>query len=184
MSEETNIPQMRETIERLSKDKAGLETQVKEQAVALRVHAASDAFRGAGYNPNHGKLYAAVNPEGEITAETVVAFAEEQTLSPVDSDTQKETDDGGEATSEVKDGSEALSGMAGSGSRAGDGGAGGAQVETLTRQAWQQLYAEDPAAAQAAVASGRVEISRDNVYVKGVGIPKGTNPYVVEAPAS
>lgn len=174
MSEET-IPQMRETIERLSKDKAGLEGSVKDLTGQLRVRDARDAFRTEGFNPKHGDLYAAVNPEGEITAEAVNTFAEDQGL-PVLDGNQSGSDDGGESTSGAKDGTENLADMSGSGSGAGEGGAGGAVPETLSRQEWQALYASDPASAKAAVASGRVEISKDNVMLKPSASP-GANPY-------
>ena len=179
MSEE-NIPQMRETIERLSKDKSGLESTVSDLTGQLRVKDAQDVFRSEGFNPAHGKLFAAVNPEGDITAEAVVAFADEQGLPLLDG-TQETSTEGGESTSEATDGSEGLAGMAGGGSGAGDGGAGGAAVETLTRAEWQQLATSDPAAAKAAIASGRVEISKDNPYVKDSVSAPGVNPYAALA---
>ncbi len=176
MSDEGNVAQMRETIERLSKDKAGLKSENESQAKRLREYEAKDAFRDAGYNPNHGKLYAALHPEGEITEDSVVSFADEQGL-PATS-TQSDTGDGQEDTSGADEGSQQLGLMAGSGSRAGDGGAGGSDAETLTRQEWQELHAVDSAAAKAAIASGRVEISRDNVYGQNAPAPRGSNPYV------
>ena len=172
---EDNIPQMRETIERLSKDNSSLKTENSGLTSQLRTRDARDAFRDGGYVPKNGDLYAAMNPDGEITAEAVTAFADEQGL-PLAGNSE---DSGGSGDStEEGDGSENLSGMSGSGSGAGDGGAGGAGVETLTRQEWQALHATDPAAAQKAIASGRVEISKDNPFVKGAGLPRGTNPYV------
>jgi hypothetical protein len=177
VSEVENVVQMRETIERLSKDKAGLEKQVTEQTVQLRNFSAMDAFREAGYNPNHGKLYAAVNPEGEITAEAVVAFANEQSLAPVASSTQEETSEGQESTPGEAEEQSKLAAMASGGSRVGDPASGGAEVQTLTRQQWQELHATDPTAARAAVASGRVQISKDNVF-SGQSLAAGVNPFV------
>lgn len=176
MSEDTNVAQMRETIERLSKDKAGLKSENESQAKRLREFEAKDVFREAGYNPNHGKLFAALHPEGEITADAVVSFADEQGLPALS--TQEDSGDGQDSASQDDAGSQQLSAMAGSGSRAGDGGSGGAQVETLTRQQYKELHAVDPAAARAAVASGRVEISRDNVFGQNAPAPRGSNPYV------
>lgn len=176
MSEE-NIPQMREAIERLSKDKSGLETEVSDLTGQLRVRDAQDAFRTEGFNPANGKLYAAVHPEGDITAEAVVAFADEQGLPLLESN-QEPTEDGEKSASKATDESDKLAGMAGSGSGAGDGGAGGAGVEVLSRQEWQVLYASDPAAAKAAITSGRVDISKDNPHRTDLTVaPKGTNPY-------
>lgn len=176
---EMNVAQMRETIERLSKEKAGLEKQVEEVPALrnrVREYEAKDAFRAAGYNPNHGELYAAIHPDGEITEESVVEFATRQSLSPVGSGTPSENEDGQESTSKAQE-QAALAALAGSGSGAGDGGSGGAQVETLTRQQWQELYANDPIAAKQAVASGRVEISKDNVY-SSAKPAQGVNPFV------
>lgn len=175
--EENNIPQMRETIERLSKEKAGLEKTVAEQATSLRVIEAKDAFRDAGYNPNNGSLYAAMSPDGDITAEAVTTFATEQGLVPVEASTQESTEEAGSSTSVAPEESAKLAAMSGSSSRAGEGGAGGASPEALTRDEWKQLYVTDPTAAKQAIASGQVEIS------SGEPAPRGTNPYVKLAPA-
>lgn len=178
MSDETNVSQMRDTIERLSKEKAGLEKSVAEQAKAIRVYEAADAFREAGYKPAAGKLFAAMHPEGEITADAVVAFADEQGLPAASTSTQEVTEEARNETSEAAKQAEGLSQMAGSGSRGGDGGAGSATAKSLTRQEWQVLHQTDPVAARQAVASGRVEISRDNVLGAAEAAPRGSNPYV------
>lgn len=177
MSEDTNIPQMRETIERLSKENAGLKKDNSDLQGQLRVRDARDTMRQAGYNPKHGDLYAAMNPEGEITAEAVSTFAEEQGLPTFTADSAA-SDDAGDSTNDGGADTTQLAAMSGSGSRGGDGGAGGADVQTMTRAEWKQLYADDPVAARQAVASGRVEISRGNPIVGGSGSPRGENPYV------
>ncbi len=172
---EDNIAEMRKTIERLSKDKADLTKQVGDLTKANRVYQAKEAFQAQGFKPANGALYAAVNPEGEITPEDVVAFADEQGFSPV----EQNSGDGGssqESTSDGDDGSSDFSSMAGSGSRGGDGGAGGSSSETLTRQAWQELYARDPEAAKAAARQGRVQISKDNTHSNVPPAP-GVNPF-------
>lgn len=176
MSEET-IPQMREAIDRLTEKVSGLEKDNSDLRGELRVRDAQDAFRAEGYNPAHGKLFAAVNPEGEITAEAVTAFADEQGLPLLDTSGDGEAQEGGDSTPDGGDGSTALSGMAGAGSRAGDGGAGGADQKQLTRQQYLALAKEDPAAARAAVASGNVEISADNPHLAGGGVSGTGNPY-------
>lgn len=178
MSEEMTNSELRDAWSRVKKDNAGLQKNVEDLTQKIRVSEAQEAFRDAGYTPANGVLYATVNPEGEITADAVKAFATEQGLTLV-ADLPSDDADSGDTTSDVKDGSTALAGLAGSGSRAGEGGAGGASTEVMTRQAWQQLHAVDPAAAKAAITSGRVEISRDNVYAKGPGLPKGVNPYAL-----
>lgn len=40
----------------------------------------SGIFQGAGLNPNHAKLFNALNPEGEVTVEAVADFAKEYGL--------------------------------------------------------------------------------------------------------
>lgn len=159
-----NIAEMRKTIERLTKDKAELTKQNEDQAKQLRGYEAREAFTSEGYRAANGDLFAAMNPEGEITAEAVVAFAEAQGFVPVEGDTPSDAADSQGSTSEDADDQAGFDQMSGGGSRAGDGGAGSAQGQTLTRQAWQELYANDPTAAKAAVASGRVQISRDNTH--------------------
>lgn len=174
MSDSPNIPQMRETIDRLEKKVSSLETDLSSAQGDLRVRDARDAFRVAGYDPRQGDLFAASNPDAEITPENVQSFADQYNLSAVAEATPS---DGGEPTPEVESDSAELAAMAGSGSRSGEGGAGGAASEPMSRAQWQQLYATDPAAAKAAIASGRVEISGDNPYVQGGGLPRGVNPY-------
>ena len=178
MSEEMTVPDLREAFDRLTKDKKGLLQEVEDLTKRVRVGEAKDAFREAGYTPANGALFAAINPDGEITADAVTAFATEQGLTPLVTGSEAKEQEG-DTTSDDKDGSKALAALAGSGSRAGDGGAGGATADTLTRQEWQQLYADDPAAGKAAITSGRVEISRDNVYAKNTSLPKGVNPYAL-----
>lgn len=178
MSEET-IPQMRETIERLSKDKAGLQTQVDELSGQLRVRDAREAFRAEGYDPKQGDLFAASNPEGEITAEAVNEFAGSFNLQPVAAESQEgesKAADEGDPAPQAPAGSTGLAPAAGGGSLPGDSGSGGPGVKKMTRAEWQNLAATDPAAARAAVASGRVEISGDNPWT-GTQVPAG-NPYV------
>lgn len=174
MSDSQNIPEMRETIERLSKEKADLSQKVGDLSQQLRVRDARDAFVAAGYAKTHGDLFVATNPEAEITAESVVAFADQFGLPPAAAGDSASSGDSAPATDA---GSVELASMSGGGSRSGDTNAGGVQVETLTREQWKALHATDPSAAAAAVASGRVEISRDNPFVKGSGLPRGTNPY-------
>lgn len=177
MSESTNIPEMRDTIERLSKEKAALSNENADLKAAVRVRDARDMFRREGFSPEHGDLFAAANPDAEITPEAVVSFADQYNLKTASTAAPSEGDPTPKPEADDSD----LSQLSGSGSRGGDGGAGGAQSTTLTRQQWKDLYVSDPAQAKAAIASGRVEVSRDNPFVKGVGLPKGTNPYASAA---
>jgi hypothetical protein len=175
MSEET-IPQMRETIERISGERNSALKEVTKLNGELRIRDSREAFRLGGYDPRHGDLFAK-QTETDISPENVTAFADEWNLAAVEATSEPEVE--GEETSEADDGSEALSGMSGSGTAVGEGGSGGASEPKLTRQQWQQLMLSDPAKARAAAASGQVEISVDNPYLGSdrVRTPSGSNPY-------
>jgi hypothetical protein len=175
MSEET-IPQMREQIDELTKQLKSERNTNTQLATENRVLAARDVFRERGYSPKAGELFAAANPEGDITVESVDTFAQEFGFGALDSgaENQEENADEGSEANEPAPGNPDLSLMGRSGSGVGEGGAGGSSSEPMTRQEWQELYARDPQTARAAVASGRVQISDDNFYV---GKPTVGNPY-------
>lgn len=177
MSEEMTNSELRDAFARVSKDNTGLQKDVKDLTQKIRIGEAQNAFREAGFVPANGSLYAAINPEGEITADAVEAFAKEQGLVPAVGKPDESTESG-DSASDVDDGTAVLAPLAGSGSRAGEGGAGGAATDSLTISEWQDLYALDPSAAKVAVASGKVEISRDNVFAKNTSLPRGVNPYI------
>lgn len=179
MSEET-IPNMRETIDRLRKERNTERKEVTRLTGELHVRDAREAFRTGGYDPRHGDLFAAKNPDKEITVENVVAFADEWNLAAVSKESAP-TEGTEEETSEVEDGSEALAGMAGSGTTSGEGGAGGAASEKMTRTEWQKLMFTDPAKAKAAATSGQVQLSDDNPWVRRDRdlTPTGVNPYAL-----
>jgi hypothetical protein len=177
MSEET-IPQMREQIKTLEKTNKGLVKENGDLSKEVRRFGARDAFREQGLPATYGDLYATQNPEGEISAESVIEFTESFNLPAVgDSDDGDGSDSGGENAQPVGDGNEDLASLSRSGSRAGDGNPGGAETEPLTREEWLELYSTDPDAAKAAVASGRVELSKGNPYAAQTGSVRGRNPY-------
>ncbi len=180
MSEET-IPQMRETIDRITGERNTALKQVTKLEADLHVRDAREAFRTGGYDPRHGDLFASHNPDTEISAENVATFADEWNLGAVDS--QKSSTEEGDQTVQVDDGSEALAGMTGGGTTSGDGGSDGATNEKMTRSDWQKLMMSDPAAAKEAAVSGRVKISGDNPWLGSDRdrTPSGTNPYVTLA---
>jgi hypothetical protein len=178
MSEES-IPQMREQIESLTADlssaRASEETalgKVKDltgQVIALE----------QGYTKAQGGLYAKV-AEGDLSAEGFDVFAQEQGLpqrqAPASAEGGKSAsaDEGDPAT--PAEGSSNLANMGRGGSRPGES-AGGATTERMTRQEWQELHANDPAAAREAVRQGRVEIAKDNPFGDARAVAQGTNPY-------
>ncbi len=180
MSEET-IPQMRETIDNLNKSNKDLTSANETLTTENRGFAARDAFRNEGYAANHGDLFAAKNPEGDITVDAVNEFAGQFNLTKVELETDESgsdegSDEGGDGTDGDAPGSKALAGMQRGGSSSGDG-AGGASVEKMTQADWQALHATDPAAAKEAVRQGRVAISNDNPWLDGKPAQAGMNPY-------
>ena len=176
MPEEETVTQMRETIERMQKATAADAKTIADQAVELRVRDAREAFRTQGLNPRHGDLFASQEPDSEINAETVTAFAEAWNLK-ADEKVDSNSDEG-EVTSEVKDGSEGLSSMSGGGSQSGDGAPSGDEIELMPRKEWIQLSITDPARAKQVATSGRVAISADNPYqATPRQAASGQNPY-------
>ncbi len=178
MSEET-VPQMRETIERIRGERNTAQKAVVKLEGEIHIRDAREAFRTGGYDPSHGDLFAAKQPDMEITEENVATFADTWNL-PAVAAPSTTTGEGEGETSEVADGSEALAGMAGSGTASGEGGPDGAAETKLTRQAWQKLMMSDPAAAKAAAVSGQVILSGDNPWLGSDRdrTPSGQNPYV------
>lgn len=178
MSEET-IPQMRERIDQLEKQNRELTKLVPGLQTENRVLKARDVFGAEGFAPEGGELYAAQNPEGEITPESVAEFATKYNFGKAEASVETVIGaapaEEGKADPKAAPGAAELGTLSRGGSRAGEGGAGASSTEPMTRAEWQGLYARDPAAAKAAVASGRVQISKDNVY-SGVR-PDPGNPY-------
>jgi hypothetical protein len=180
MSEET-IPQMRDQIDTLNKANKDLAAEAVRLAGENRGFAARDAFRDEGYAANHGDLYAAANPEGDITADGVNEFASQFNLPKVDVVASTEGDEGSEGEGDQSStegvGSTDLADMARGGSRPGES-AGGASSESMTSAEWQVLMQTDPAAGKEAVRQGKVQISKDNPWGDGQPVAPGTNPYV------
>jgi hypothetical protein len=179
MSEET-IPQMRDQIDTLNKANKDLTADVDRLTGENRGFAARDAFRNEGYAANHGDLYAAANPEGDITADGVNEFAGQFNLPKLELEVSTEGDEGsteeGDQSLDGGAGSTDLADMARGGSRPGES-AGGASPESMTRAEWQVLMQSDPAAGQEAVRQGKVQISRDNPWGDGQPVTPGSNPY-------
>jgi hypothetical protein len=176
MSEET-VPQMRETIDRIRGERNSALKQVDKLEVEIHVRDAREAFRTGGYDSRHGDLFAAKNPDMEINEENVATFADEWNLAAVESSSTPEGE--GEEPSKVDDGSEALAGMAGSGTSTGEGGSDGATETKMTRPDWAKLMISDPAKAKAVAVSGQVELSDDNPWLGSdrVRTLPGQNPY-------
>ena len=178
MSEET-IPQMRDRIDSLDKANKDLTSDNARLTGENRSFAARDAFREQGYAANHGDLYAASHPEGDITADGVNEFAGQFNLPKVElvassDDGEGSTEEGDQSSEDA--GSTELADMARGGSRPGDS-AGGATSDSMTRAEWQTLMQSDPVAGREAVSQGKVQISRDNPWSDGQPVTPGSNPY-------
>ena len=180
MSEET-IPQMREALDNANKSIKDLTADNEKLTTDNRGFAARDAFRNEGYAANHGDLYAASNPEGDITADVVNEFAGQFNLAKVETkvveDASTDADGGaGDGTDAEALGSTDLGKMDRGGSSSSEG-TGGAAPEKMTIQAWQTLMQTDPEAGKEAQRQGRVAISGDNPWGDGKPVAPGSNPY-------
>ena len=180
MSEET-IPQMREALDNANKSIKDLTATNEKLTTDNRGFAARDAFRNEGYAANHGDLYAASNPEGEITVDAVNEFAGQFNLTKVETavveDVTEDADGGaGDGTDASAPGSTDLGKMDRGGSSSSDG-TGGVAPEKMTIPEWQALMQSDPVAGEEAQRQGRVAVSGDNPWVDGKPVAPGLNPY-------
>jgi len=180
MSEET-IPQMREALDNANKSIKDLTAANERLTSDNRGFAARDAFRNEGYAANHGDLYAASNPEGDITVDAVNEFAGQFNLAKVETgpapDADPDADGGaGDGTDADAPGSTALGELNRGGSSSSDG-SGGAALEKMTIPEWQALMLSDPAAGKEAQRQGRVAVSETNPFGDGKPVPAGLNPY-------
>lgn len=169
MANEETVPQMRDRIEQLNAEKATALRQAQEAEATVRKLSARDAFREAGYSAAHGELFAAQNPEGEITPEAVTEFASNYNLQLVSGSAEASTTstDSEEGTSEeANDPGQGLANFSGGGSRASTGTAAGAGAGKMTKEEWHKLNRDNPAAARDALLKGKVEMSAQNFYVK------------------
>lgn len=179
MSEGENIPQMREQIESLTKDLTSSREKTAVVEKDNRRLLARDLAREQGYEASRGELFAAANPDAEVTAENLDAFVQLHNLGKA-----SESGDGGAGSSSeggndptgASNVSSDLAQMSRGGSRPGDS-AGGATQEKMTRQAWQALHQTDKTAAREALRQGRVEIDPGNPWGDPRPVAPGVNPY-------
>lgn len=162
MSDET-IPQMRERIDALQKEKGKLQEDLVSTRLEVKTLQARDLFRESGYRREHADLFVKTNPEvEEITEDAVAAFVKDYGLSPVQQEesTTKQDEEGGGTPDDVD-----LATLARGGSRAGAGGQQQAtDDQTMTREEWRSLHKSDPVAARQAYAQGRVALREDNPF--------------------
>lgn len=167
MAEEGTIPQMRERIEELNKVVAKKDAELSALQGEVRKFSARDAFREAGYAPQHGDLYAAqAGDELDLTADSITTFADQYGLSPVAQATQPDPEpksvDGGDGGD--PDPNAALASFATGGSGAGEGGQPSA-TQKMSKDDWRALQKTDPVAAGRALREGRVSMREDNFWL-------------------
>ena len=163
MAEET-VPQMRARIEEQNKELSELRRAVQEKDGAIRRFEAREVFREAGLPAQHADLYTAANPEGEITKDGILEFANAYNLAP---QAESEPEPAEEATEETaSDPGSGLEAFSGGGSRGGSEAAATPRPNKLTKEEWYDLQKTDPAAAKARLLAGEVELNPDNPYVR------------------
>lgn len=167
MSEE-GIPQMRERINELEKQLKAAQDEAAKANSRARLFEAKDVFREQGYNPIHAELFVQGQPEGDITPESVDAFAQKYGLAPTGEGEGSQSSGTEGEDSEREDSAPpsdtGLSSFGRAGSGSGDGGSAPATTEKLTHEEWKELHQKDPARARKAVADGRVEFKEGNFY--------------------
>lgn len=175
MTDELNPAQLREQYDALVKDHGKLKTTNATLERENRTLKAEKFFGEAGLSPLGAELFVATNPEGDITVDTVKAFAEKYGVGSVATGEPE----GGEAADETTPPStEGLKNMerAGSGSGAGSQqGAGG--EKTLSSKEFTDLLKRDKAAAQQALAEGRVVLRDDNPLARDRVAMGDVNPF-------
>jgi len=110
----------------------------EERVKAERTAAVESTFKDVGLNPKHAKLWAALNPEAEPTAEAVAGFAAEYGL-VTENGEQVEAPAPPSFTPTLPTG------------------AGPAQATKISRAEFRQMYDRDPANALKLLEQGRVE---------------------------
>lgn len=160
-----SVPQMRERIDQQNEQLKAREQELQELKSQLRTANARELFREQGLSPKHAELFAATNPEGELTPESVQEFATSYGLAPQAAE-PSEAGDTPEPQTTEDDPGEGLSAFSGAGSRGQAGDAATPRTTKMTRDEWKALRDRDPAAAKVAIANGQVELNPNNFYVR------------------
>lgn len=166
MPEESTIPQMRERIDELNNAVKAKEDEINSLRGEVRKFSARDAFREAGYAPQHGDLYAAQAGEKlDLDPGKITEFADQFNLTPVAASTPDPEPDlvdegaGGDADPDA-----GLANFASGGSGAGEGGQPSAS-QKMSKDDWRALQKTDPVAAGQALRQGRVDLREDNFWL-------------------
>lgn len=175
MSEELTLAQLRDEYETLQKDHGKLKTAHENTVKENRQLKASQAFTEAGLPANLSDLFITAVPDGDISVDAVKAFAEKYGVgsseAPAGEETESKTE---ETTPPATDG---LKNLARVGSGSGEGGQQTAGTKTLTSREFVDQLRTDKAAAQQALAEGRVVLRDDNPMARD-RVSMGTvNPF-------
>lgn len=171
MATDEAIQNLKDQVERLEKALEAEQSKVQELTTSTetlgtvnKTLEAKGLFVDLGLSPKQAALFVrGLEPGAEVTKEAVLAFAQEYDLSAESSDSGSEGEEGaGQSAPPV--GNAPLSTMAQAGSRPGQASQGGAGTGSLTRDEWQALHKENPAAAGEALRQGRVQLREDNFY--------------------
>lgn len=159
MSEETPA-QLRDALEAAEKAAKKAMDRAMQAESELRTVKARETFRDANLDPNLSELYTALNHEGDVTVEAAQAFAEQWGIGAAPVEPEPAPAPAAVPAPEP----EGLSHIG----RAGSLGGGGAQppvdTATLTTSEFVKLLSSDRAAANKALAEGRVKMRSDNPF--------------------
>lgn len=173
MSEETPS-QLREQIDALNKDLGKAKKTAEDALKENRSLKARDAFRDATLSPELADLFVAVNPEGDITAESAKEFAEKYGVGAI----QAVDDAGGtDETPKPQPNTDGLDQLDRAGSGAGQGGQQTAGDQTMSVTEYVELLRKDKVAASEALAKGRVRMREDNPMVRSRASMGDVNPF-------
>lgn len=147
-----NFADLRKYAKKMEREAKAAQAKVEElaafQAEVLAERRAADldrVFEQVGLNTKHAALFTKVNPDAEVTAEAVKAFAAEYELTTVAGDVPDAPEPEAQGLTPIVKG----------GNTGNAGGAGG----KMSSQEWLQLQATDFAKAQRLFAEGMVDFS-------------------------
>ena len=175
-----NAPEeLRKHADQLEKDLATSQAALEVSLGENRKHNAETAFTDAGFDAKFADLYLGTVEDGEITSDAISTWAGTYGLEPSGEPKTEEAPKETQAT-ESPESSTGLEAMGRGGSSPG-GGKAPVTDETMTVQAWQELYDKDPDAAKQAVTDGKIQLRKANPFVKD--FKQRTNPYLDERQA-
>ena len=174
MSEKTPA-ELRDAFEALQKENKKLAAENETLHKTNRSLQAANAFREAALAPDLADLFVAAVPDGDITVDAAKEFAQKYGIAPKAD--EGSADENEETEEIVEDQRSGLANIARAGSGAGTSGQATGGAKLVTRDEFLRMQQTDPAAAQQALAEGRVQLRTDNPYVSGPAVLTGDNPF-------